>query len=63
MTSGSYGFRLDGSFGLGYVRHPEGVSADWLASGGFEVEVACERVPATLQLRPFYDPENRRVRS
>ncbi len=63
VTSGSYGFRLDGSFGLGYVRHPEGVSADWLASGGFEVEVACERVPATLQLRPFYDPENRRVRS
>jgi len=63
VTSGSRGFRLDGSFGLGYVRHPEGVSADWLASGGFEVEVACERVPATLQLRPFYDPENRRVRS
>lgn len=63
VTSGSYGFRLDGSFGLGYVRHPQGVTAEWLASGGFEVEVACERVPAVLKLRPFYDPDNLRVRA
>lgn len=63
VTSGSYGFRLDGSFGLGYVCHADGVSAEWLASGGFEVEVACERVPATLSLRPFYDPQGLRVRA
>ncbi|GBD44827.1 4-methylaminobutanoate oxidase (formaldehyde-forming) [bacterium HR40] len=62
VSSGSFGFRLGGSFGLGWVEHPAGVSAEWLATGGFEVEVACEPVAATLQLRPFYDPTGQRMR-
>ena len=40
-----------------------GVTREWLAGGGFEVEVAWERVPATVQLEPFYDPKGERVRS
>ncbi len=63
VTSGAFGFRVGASLGMGYVRHPEGVTADWLASGHFAVEVAGEPVPATLRLRPFHDPENERVRA
>ncbi|HFA59260.1 MAG TPA: aminomethyl transferase family protein, partial [Rhodospirillales bacterium] len=63
VTSGAFGFRIGASLGMGYVHHPEGVSAEWLASGRFSVEVAGEPVPATLQLRPFYDPDNRRVKA
>jgi 4-methylaminobutanoate oxidase (formaldehyde-forming) len=62
VTSGMYGHRLQASLGMGYVHHAEGVSAAWLASGGFEVEIACERMPAVLQLQPFYDPRGERVR-
>ena len=53
---------LGASLGMGYVSHAGGVSAAWLASGGFEVEIACERLPAMLQLQPFYDPRGERVR-
>ncbi len=63
VTSGAFGFRVGASLGMGYVHHPEGVAADWLETGNFTVEIAGEPVPATLQLRPFYDPRNARVRA
>ena len=62
ITSGSYGHRVGASLGMGYVRCDDGVTAEWLAADGIEVEVACARYPATAQLRPFYDPKNTRVR-
>lgn len=61
ITSGAYGHRVGASLGLGYVNCADGVDADFLA-GPFEIEVACERVPAQAQLRPFYDPDGARVR-
>jgi len=63
ITSGAYGHRVNASLGMGYVHCPEGVTSDFLSSGRFEVEVACERYRAELQLRPFYDPKNERVRA
>ena len=38
------------------------VSAEWIATGQYEVEVAAERVPARVSLRPFYDPASERVK-
>jgi len=35
---------------------------NYIASGAYEVEIACERYPADLSLRPFYDPASARVR-
>jgi glycine cleavage system aminomethyltransferase T/glycine/D-amino acid oxidase-like deaminating enzyme len=63
ITSGMYGHRLEASLGMGYVENPGGVTREWLAGGGFEVEVAWQRVPARLQLEPFYDPAGARVRA
>ena len=63
VTSGGYGHRIGASLGMGYVTEPDGVSADFLRSGEFEVEVACERYPAELQLGPFYDPRNERIKA
>jgi 4-methylaminobutanoate oxidase (formaldehyde-forming) len=63
VTSGAYGHRVGASLGLGYVSHAEGVTAEFLGSGRFEVEVACDRCPAHLQLGPFYDPKNERIRT
>jgi sarcosine dehydrogenase len=62
LTSGGYGYTLGAPIGYGYVRNPDGVAADWLASGRYELIVAGETVPARIGLRPFHDPENQRVK-
>jgi 4-methylaminobutanoate oxidase (formaldehyde-forming) len=62
LTSGGFGYTVDRSIGLGYVRNPDGVTADWVLAGSYELEVAGERVPATATLKPLYDPTNARVK-
>jgi 4-methylaminobutanoate oxidase (formaldehyde-forming) len=63
VTSASYGHTIGRSIGLGYVTRTDGpVTADWLAAGRIEIEVALERLPATASLRPPYDPGNARIR-
>lgn len=63
ITGGMYGYTLGGSVGLGYVNNPDGVDADYVNGGTYEIEIACERRPATASLRPMYDPKNERIRS
>ena len=62
IKSGAFGYRVGRSLGMGYVHAQEGVSAQWLASGRWEVEVACERYPASVQFEPWYDPKNLRIK-
>ena len=58
-----FGHTVGSALGLGYLaRSGEPVSADWIGAGRYEVEVAAERVPARVSLRPFYDPSGQRVR-
>ena len=63
VTSGMYGHRVGAPLGMGYLQHAEGVTQAWLDGLGLEIEVAWERVPATAQLAPWYDPGNARIRS
>ena len=63
IRAGGYGHTLGGSVGLGQVENEEGVTADFIKGGSFEIEVASVRYPAKASLRPLYDPQNRRVRS
>ncbi|MBS0373107.1 MAG: FAD-dependent oxidoreductase [Proteobacteria bacterium] len=63
IKSGAWGHRLGRSVGMGYVHHPDGVSPEWLASGRWEVEVACRRHAARVQLAPWYDPKNERIKA
>ena len=63
ITSGMYGHRIGASLGMGYVNCENGINADYLANNQFEIEVAWQRVPATAQLRPFYDPKMERVKA
>jgi 4-methylaminobutanoate oxidase (formaldehyde-forming) len=48
---------------MGYVTCAAGVTPEWLASGQWEVEVACRRHACRVQLQPWYDPRNERIRS
>jgi len=63
IRSGAYGFRIGRSLGMGYVQCDEGVTTEWLKSGQWSVEVACESHPAEVQLQCFYDPKNERIKA
>ena len=63
IKSGAFGHRLGKSLGMGYVNCPDGVTGEWLQCGHWEVEVACVRHPARVQLEPWYDPRNERIKA
>jgi len=62
LQVGGFGHSIGSSVGLAAVGNADGVTADWLASGDFQVIVNGEAYPATLQFAPFYDPDRSRVR-
>ena len=60
-TSGAYGHTLGGAVAMGYVKNSEGLTAEDVRSGSYEINVSGRRVPATVHLRAPYDPERRRI--
>jgi 4-methylaminobutanoate oxidase (formaldehyde-forming) len=63
LSSGNYGHHLGRAIGLGYVSQGgDLVTADYINSGSYEIEIACERYPAKASLRPLYDPKSERVK-
>jgi glycine cleavage system T protein len=62
ITSGAYGHTIGRAIGLGYVEHGDGVTDAFVETGRWELEIACERVPARAQWSPPYDPKSLRVR-
>jgi len=62
LTSGNYGHHLGRAIGLGYVHNADGVTADFVNAGSYEIEVAGDRFAAKASLRPLYDPTAERVR-
>ncbi|MCK4740885.1 MAG: FAD-dependent oxidoreductase [Anaerolineales bacterium] len=63
LASGGYGHTLGGAVGLGSIKNETGVTADFVRSGSYEIEVAGVRYPAKASLRPMYDPKGLKVRS
>lgn len=67
LTGGGFGYTIDRSIGLGYVRRSEHVALPdfrrWVLDGNYELEVGGERVPAAATLSPLYDPTNSRVKA
>ena len=62
LSSAGWGYTVSRNIGLGYVRDANGVDADYVMSGDYELEVATERVPAEPFLKPLYDPEMMRIK-
>jgi 4-methylaminobutanoate oxidase (formaldehyde-forming) len=65
LSSGGWGYSVEKNIGYGYVRNGAnvgGVDRDFLASGRYELEVACEKVPCELQLGALYDPKMARIK-
>jgi len=64
VTSAAWGATVGSAVGLAYLRDPDGgpVDAAFLAAGDFEVNVGGVRTPATVGLKPPYDPSSLRVK-
>ena len=63
LRAASYGHTLGGAVGLAMVECAGGVSADFVTTGSWEVDIAGTRFPASASLRPMYDPDNVRIKA
>ena len=61
-TSGAYGHSVGGAVALGYVHHAEPITADFIKSGRFAVDVAGVRCPARATPTPPYNPKDERIK-
>jgi heterotetrameric sarcosine oxidase gamma subunit len=64
LTSAAWGEAVGRPVGLGYVQHPAGdvVAPEFLRTGRYQVNAGGDVYPATLSLRPPFDPAGARVR-
>lgn len=62
IRAGAFGPTLGCSVGLGAIEQQGGITADFLQSHRWEINVHDRRIPATPSLTPFYDPKGERVR-
>jgi heterotetrameric sarcosine oxidase gamma subunit len=63
IRAASYGHSLGGAVGLAMIETGEPITPDSLSAARWEVEVAGNLVPATVSLRPMYDPNMVRIKS
>ena len=62
-TSAALGHRVNKSLAIADISHAGGIDIKWMEAGEFEVEVATTRYPVSLQMRPFYDPNQARIKA
>jgi 4-methylaminobutanoate oxidase (formaldehyde-forming) len=62
-TSGSYGHALSAAVGMGYVKSQDGVTAEFIRDGRYEINISGKRWPATPHLKAPYDPERTKILS
>jgi glycine cleavage system aminomethyltransferase T len=62
LTSGMYGHALGTAIGLGYVKNKNGIDADYINAGRYELEVAGNRFAARASIKPMFDPENAKIK-
>lgn len=64
VRAGSYGHTLGGAVGLAMLEGgSEAVDATWLNEARWEIDIAGRRYPADVSLRPFYDPQMKRIKA
>jgi 4-methylaminobutanoate oxidase (formaldehyde-forming) len=62
IRAASYGHTLGGAVGLAMIEAGEPIDQKYLDNGTWEVEIAGKQYPAIASLKPFYDPESKRIR-
>jgi 4-methylaminobutanoate oxidase (formaldehyde-forming) len=62
-TSGAYGHTIGSAIAFGHVSRDDGVDAEFIDHGSFEINIAGERYSATPHFRAPYDPRRTRILS
>ena len=62
-SSGSFGYTLGRSVGMGYVDMPDGADKTWFEEAAYKIELGGSQFSAKASVRAFYDPTNERIRS
>jgi 4-methylaminobutanoate oxidase (formaldehyde-forming) len=62
LSSAGFGHHVGKPIGYGYVRNENGVDANYVMSGTYQLEVATELVDCTVQLTPLYDAAMQRIK-
>lgn len=63
LSSAGFGYTIGKPIGYGYVRAAEPIDAAFVLSGSYELEVATQRIPASVSLRAFHDAKSERVKA
>jgi 4-methylaminobutanoate oxidase (formaldehyde-forming) len=53
---------MGSAIGMGYLANADGIDDEWILSGSYEIDVEGRLIPASVHLRPPYDPFRQRVR-
>jgi heterotetrameric sarcosine oxidase gamma subunit len=64
VISAAWGESLGACVGLAYVWDPDGnrIDRDWVKEGTYEVDVNGSREPASVSLRPLFDPDGEKIK-
>ncbi|MCA9996497.1 MAG: aminomethyltransferase family protein, partial [Anaerolineales bacterium] len=63
VRAGSYGFSLGGAVGLFMIEAGDAITAVYIAQGKWEIDIAGKLYPAEVSLRPFYDPQMKKIKA
>ncbi len=63
VRSGSYCYTLGGAAGLFMLEPDEVVDESFITQGKWEINIAGKVYPAEVSIKPFYDPENKKIKS
>lgn len=63
IRAGSYGHTLGGAVGLAMIEAGESMNVEYIAKGKWEIEIAGKTYPAEISLKPFYDPDNKKIKA
>ena len=63
VRAASYGHTLGGAVGLAMIDAGEPIDQSWIDAGEWTVEIGAQTYPASVSLRPMYDPKNERIRT
>ncbi len=62
-SSANYGHHLGRAIAMGYVHCEDGLGADFISGGKWEIEIGLKRHGARASLKPFYDPTSGRMKA
>jgi glycine cleavage system aminomethyltransferase T/glycine/D-amino acid oxidase-like deaminating enzyme len=62
VRAGSYGHTLGGAIGLFMLEAGEPITQAYLDAGLWEIEIAGTTYPASVSLKPMFDPENKKIK-